>query len=857
MNSDLIKTKYKRILTPIICFIGMASGLMMSCVDKELIPEEPEQNNGIVFDCDGYSLSFIVNLDGAAETRGEDDIDNYIDTKNKFRVLFFDKNFNFIFEAVDRSINPVTDETSGKGDRYYVHIPMNLIVDRDGNIYDAEKIREELRNESFTVAVLANWPNDGKLEPGDEEIDENGTVIRPEPYYQKGEPKWGYFNSIMASVEDQTKSNYSLKNINDLHHLEDNSKYLEKSSSDSRPHPYQVYSFIMEDGKMGVRSNWIENQFSGKSDAESWIRANWDPSQAGKATYLNSYDYLWYLWNFTAANRASSTRFDNNVGSWGQAWVDKNHYKKNDTHPEKPGPHTEDSPLYKFITSSNLSVVLDDTTDDANLYFDPADFTSKTQKTATKVFYDSKEEKVAVRIPNKDDEGNTSSQRDKNNPYGIRFTANSTGTLTIKCATEDNSTVSNGDPKARIAIFNSHSGESSSVGTIPGGGTITPITKSISVTEDPVDYYIYCDRGTSADIFEIEYINDQYLYETTRQAIEPTKENPIPMYGVENFNAIGQNWKEGSTYDISQSFTDNPIIIGLVRSLAKVEVYLPVKYGKPQHVFMRSVNRYSFAETMDVQSPRNWNLDQNDPHDAFYGEPNKRCEWHNIRDYGRGYNYNNNPTATNMANYQEWYSWFYRSWGETDIKWKNNGTTPWPFDGIGEPSTQLPYPHIFNCCIDRSDYARMIDKGQEEGFYKYIMYMPDKTVDDPNYPGMPESVPKVAHVEYRYNSNANLNDNECYRIYFMDYQDYLRNDINEFIKTIDKKDFEKKIEQGTYGDEEGEEKVENMGTLLWPIMRNHIFTFKVRDNGNPQTDGMPVIISSVKEWGYEKINVEW
>ena len=886
------KLKYLFLVIAAVLLTGV-----VSCVDKDIDLDGPNGQDILNSECEGFALSFAVKLDKEQGSRaGEDRYDNYIDTKDKFRILFFDKaTGDFIFEAIDRTVTPISDGDSK--DTWYVHIPVNEVIDRDGNAYDSEALRKYLREHDFKVSILANWPNgDYVVGDGDSDFDSDsdGSVLRPEPYQAKGEPKWGYYHSIMATeTERAEKGNVTKKNIFDLHHLEVDDQYnkTDNDNKGQRPSSLQTYGFLMEDGKMGAKTSWVANStgenltspFTSSDAAATWIRQNWDPSQAGKVTYLGYYDYLWYLWNFTAAFIPSKDRFSKDISAdIREKWIEKN--------------HSSTSNLHNFIhhlndTDPSKVVTLHDTSDDAELYFDPEEFTERTKnqtgtgsdgnpiydkgKKATQI-YDPNDNStgnkwVALRLPNKVENG-TGTQKDKNNPFGIRFTAQSSGTLRIKCgAVKDDS---GNEVDTRVALFSPSNGKSNNIATI-STTTQTYITRNVSITGDKEDLYIYCDQGVAVDIYEIEYICDQYLYETYKEAVMPSENNPIPMYGVQDFKALGNtsNWKEtwleGITFNLSNSEETNGKNIHLLRSLAKIEVLIPESTGQankneqPKHVFMRCMNRYAYCEPMDVSTPTEiiWNNNINEPSSAanYHQHAYGHCEWFNVQKYGcvwtgsKGADEVSSPSNVKdeCNKYQNWLSWFYGTWqedhgGNLKKKWDfnthngNNGgatiTVPTPGESnshINNEDLTVPkYPHIFNPRISRSDYARMHYSSFDGTYYHYVIYMPEKYIDDPNYPGVSGSLPKVAHIEFRYDDDANFNDNNCYRVYFTEYP-------NTYFNAITHKDkFESDFEKDPKALQS-----------LWPIMRNHVYRFTLKP-GNQTMD----INVKVKPWGYSVVD---
>lgn len=769
----------------------------------------PPPDDGYI-DTDGFSLGLTISIDQLA-SRADDDYDNYIDTENKFRVLFFNAQGQFIFEAVDRTVMPRTT-TNGELE-WFVHIPVNYIVDSSGRSYDVEALKNQLKEADFKVAILANWPH----------VDASGSPTDPD----KAVPNWGYDDSIFGS---------NPKNINDLHHLAVDSYYNNTDNNNgTRPSRQDTYSYLMDsEGKMGIKTNWAKCRMlntdhgyapldlTSQEVANDWIRENWDPDPArnNPDNQYRHYTFLQYLWNFSAAYYRSTNYFSSDT-------------KNKDKWLARYGGTT--GALYRWLRG--YTTTLNDQTDDANLYF-------ANGIGATIV---SSGGNIAVRIPNLNTGGGNGTQGadDYQNPRGIRFTAKTSGTLRVTCASSDG-------VNTRLAVYNPHSKASNSIAEFTSTTPVT-IERNFTISDDPEDFYIYCDRGNAAYIYEIEYIRGRYLYDTDREGILPSTDNPIPMYGVQNYQKLGAYWEPGSTFDLSHrrngdiSGYDYKSIF-LIRSVAKVELYLHTDYGPPAFVYMRSANRMARSEPVDVQTPTDqiWHAETGAHQNlnSYYGGT---CEWYNIWRYGCCYRGDSNTTETNttteLPGYKNWLSWFYRTWS-ADAQWLNNGTRGWNFGtGVNIPNTTYAYPRIFNADIERSDFIHMIDAGTENGYYKYVLYLPDKNIDDPNYVGIQaSSIPKVAHIEYRYDTRANLDDNECYRIYFTNNR---RSELSSTLKT----DFE-----STY------EKTQSNLIEHWPIMRNHVYRFYVGGNATRAEGGeggvVPEVYSEVTTWAGEKLAVE-
>ncbi|MCH5231918.1 MAG: hypothetical protein J1F43_09020, partial [Muribaculaceae bacterium] len=411
---------------------------------------------------------------------------------------------------------------------------------------------------------------------------------------------------------------------------------------------------------------------------------------------------------------------------------------------------------------------------------------------------------------------NINGDKDNKTAGYIRFLAPATGKLRILWGSSEESR----NAKFHIQRSSTYMTNSSSYSSVEP----KQYYKDISINADPEYIYIYNTDNNAVVIYSIEYICDKYLYDTDRQGVEQL----IPMYGVQHFKSI-TNWGSVPVLNLSQD-GDN---INLIRSVAKVELYLPNSKDY-FYVGMRSMNRTSRNEPMDVENPTNlaWQKFTNASyHDATH------CEWFDICNYGKGYDTSKTGVNEQVQAYQNWLSWFYGSW-----KFKRNVADSWNYstsaDGFwkydGVPSLSslsdkevTQYPHIFNPSINRSDFCEFIQKPDVNGYRRYILYVPDKNIDDPNDAGLLSSSPKVAHIEYRSEKNQDeyLDDNKCHRIYFTNYS------TNDAIKQLNRDQFDDYEITGLDD--------------LWPIMRNHIYRFYVGSNNETQE-----IYVKVDEWGY-------
>ena len=190
----------------------------VSCAEKELKPSSQLTNEDKTeFDCDGYELAFSVAMDGSTGTRSEfADYEDYVETKDHFRIFFFDKDGNFLVNTMDRTVTPLGVDNAGRK-KFYVRVPFNYIIDRQGNAFDVDMLKTKLKEQNFKVAILANWPNP------EGSNDENASFEEQNPR----DPNWGWWNSILYKTQydkltDEEKSSATepdVKTINDFHYL--------------------------------------------------------------------------------------------------------------------------------------------------------------------------------------------------------------------------------------------------------------------------------------------------------------------------------------------------------------------------------------------------------------------------------------------------------------------------------------------------------------------------------------------------------------------------------------------------------------------------------------------------------------
>lgn len=813
----------RKSLIGILSFFVCMVFLLTSCTDKDL--EGPNGQPGTSgFEDAEMVLRFRVSLeDMTSSTRAAgspvDKIDNYVDTQNMFQVLVFDQEGNFLFESVDRIVTP-TPDNNGQWD---VLIPLRKTMkDRLENEFSLNPLKIQLEKESFKIAVLANWQNKSR----------------------KYTLNWGWNESkLNPSVS-------SPKNINDLHHLDQDDNYNN-----------DVYSYLMkEDGKkklIGLKTDWVTStmNFSKREGAEGWIRKNWNPN-TGSTSLLDYYKTtnesgkldIWQLWNFGGY-------YETELKKEGRYEKNKD-LKYSDLNAEKFESAWQDRNAQDFynwigtIHQANLTNNVTSYTIDGLTYVAVSPYATGDNPIRIDAFAYHDNDRHGIILPPTNE--TNPDKKNGNNPYiktssqyacgYLKFKAPGTGILRINWSSAEEG------KNAKIVIQRNSNNEGN-----PSNVSTTSINKDerkLSINQDPEEIVIFnrADSKASAVIYSIEYICDKYLFDTDRIGVLPTTEQPIPMYGVQSFNKI-DNWGVQEVLDLSDGGAGKRI--SLVRALAKVEIYFPDISDNQPLIFMRSMNRSARCEPMDVSTPT-W--DSWTKHTEVSRHDKTHCEWFDIQKYGPGYNYshpNGVDKSTDLADYKSWYSYFYGSWSKdrNSSGSYSDRTNGWKWDfGVTIPSLSTDvseYPHIFNPDIERSDFCKFVDMGKDNssGMHRYVLYVPDKFIDDPNDAGDLTSTPKIAHIEYRYPRMTNyLDDNSCFRIYFTDYSE--NTDIAELYP--DQFDnFEKNLKETGY-DEDGNLTTEYHDYLkdLWPIMRNHIYRFYI--NSSNETQDIRV---TVNDWG--------
>ena len=631
---------------------------------------------------------------------------------------------------------------------------------------------ETVKENNFKIAVLANWPKNDE-------------------------------SDIAISKSDD---------INMLHRQVIHDAY---NSTEAAKDAYR--KILDGEGKLGLTTSWVKDgPWKDEDCAEEFLRTTCYPG----GDNAEEYGHLWMYWNFASIIQGNEPPAD-----------EKNHHKwfgKNMTD------------LRSWLTDLNNNKLKNFTPENAVT----GNFVYKGEN----AYIDSNSEGIVLPQVG---------QVDYNKKDYIRITIPASGNLRIKWGSATNGN------QAQIRVERrNHIDEDESAKDYPWPGSTTSrdaeeINWDIDVTGDEEYISIFSTEG-NVIIYEIEYIGVSYLGNIDSKGVNP-KDQYIPMYGVQVFNKLDNLWIEGTSFDLSNFNMTGPnsyldgntgqmVIpyeyrsISLIRSVAKVVLKIPIK-EKPHHIFLRNMNSQAFCEPLDVSTPTHL-LWEDDVENEGYSTHNPNCEFFSIK--GQPPFYKGSEAGSDkvqqMSNYSEKLAWYYGAWGiESNPTEKmeevNHRKAAEYYDAKFPADFKEGRPHIFNPMIERSDFCEFLYAGEVEGLYKkYVLYVPEKFVDDPNKldekDGIETSDPKVCHIEFRTLSSPfkNLDDNNCYRIYFTE------NGFNKYYlgRTDDDEGHTPptfgKVEGGVYDTWENryENNVENL-KVHWPILRNHVYSFTVLD----------------------------
>lgn len=844
---------------------------------------------------DDALLSFRISTRAEGEESFSGDFNSYIDPDN-IRVLFFDTQDKFLFEVNKRNIQV----QEGDDDMAVVRLRRSELysgLDPDQRAaaqYFIEGIGQLEGNpaKGFKIASLVNWPQ--YVYDVIEEADGDGDPdIRAKKLF---------YNKLFKFGDP----------LSDIYHIVYDNIY-----ADPKYAGYDHVTMNIEGREcMDVYAEWVHNYLESKSDAKKFIRFGAD----GNAPDVSEEAYHGVKWSIESEKdfkdrygnfrtwdytRTANTETDMGLGLPGHYGVTPTTYTIKDAwhlwnfngeviyEHDKEGDYC--GPLgvaYWQERNKNLGQELIDANTGGSFDADGIYFQATTNNRINVGKIDGNRDKVVVSI---NTSRNQPTKRDINNPLtedvadgAIRFRIYGEGTLSITYRPAGEGQTSDG--QERYVRVMEHNGMRFITDTHPDLctgtkpklnsplGEITQVpegygydgyrTVRYKVTPNSdryTDVYIYCNGLTY--FAEIDFVKDYYAYDTDRTGILPSKEYPIPMYGIQLFDPITY-WPAEVNFDLSndpvkgQDENGNDInydirSIFLLRSLAKIELHIPKRLNlRPTHVYMISANRTARCIPRDASTPTEmlwygWrdpdrNTNAGAPHSNkkldftqekydFYkermgaGSANPKDydnseyfgwgvtqEIENIREKGEicdGINSDRNYYFKKTGwNYGAWFDW----WTENAF---NNLVSE--ADVAALNTAQLPYPRILNTRVHRSNYIRFIEVGSMKDpdgnvysandYYNYILYVPEKNLDDADDQGNVTTNPKIAHIELRFDGISeedNIDDLGSYRMYFLHKDSPLWKQNHHQIENYINNNRDKMKD-------------------LYPIMRNTIYTFTV------------------------------
>lgn len=348
----------------------------------------------------------------------------------------------------------------------------------------------------------------------------------------------------------------------------------------------------------------------------------------------------------------------------------------------------------------------------------------------------------------------------------------------------------------------------------------------------------------------------------------PSRDYPIPMYGIQEFDAI-MDWTAGTPFNLSEITSPtlyNVKSVSMLRSVVKLELLVPKSVGTINTSMIFYPNIYARCEPMDVWTPtdkiwRGLHGEDDEWGDGFVrkdgeiiyddeGNPEQYCEWKSIWNYGR-ITKNGDPTdvSSSFKTFRERISWFYGAWNDIDPATIvtdedgnviDKGQSWWNFQsqrgkGFGAvtlvderkvgDNNPIQYPRVFNPCTQRNNLV-LCDKVfyDDDDFYHFVVYTGERNINDPsdilnlgdNGGGKPTVIYWMINVEKN-------GDQKTYAIPIIDYDKIPAN--NSPAKTVEYKfapntpnnkptqvlhDYELSVFNGDI-------------YLPWPLIRNHVY----------------------------------
>ena len=224
-----------------------------------------------------------------------------------------------------------------------------------------------------------------------------------------------------------------------------------------------------------------------------------------------------------------------------------------------------------------------------------------------------------------------------------------------------------------------------------------------------------------------------------RKSRLPSTDEPIPMYGIQEFEPL-TTWKKGTTIDLSREAdgdrkADKPI--SLLRSVVKLELLVPKGFGvNGEHdVVLFYGNWFTRCEPMDVWTPTDqiWKSDHGSTSSWSEGD----CEWKKIWDYGPiAKNGLSDNASDGVLDYKKRMSWIYGLWRKKK-GWSFGTTVNTYFDDTYKLITtdeqiDATFPHVFNPCVQRIQRVYIDVTYTDDEYDHYVVYCGERNVNDPS-----------------------------------------------------------------------------------------------------------------------------
>lgn len=319
----------------------------------------------------------------------------------------------------------------------------------------------------------------------------------------------------------------------------------------------------------------------------------------------------------------------------------------------------------------------------------------------------------------------------------------------------------------------------------------------------------------------------------------PDKDHPIPMYGLQVFNAIdSEKWRKGTTFVLNRKGEDNSI--ALLRSVVRLELWIPKNTTGVSDVGFIGLcypNIYARCEPMN-----NWT-----PTDQLWAEENSGNEYNiesckemaSILEYGpicKDGDGTSTNTSTSKRDYQQRLAWFYGEWLKKGWNFGTHSGNVLTNTYVENMVSQHgPSPKIFNSCIQRNTVVFCDNsKISDNNYYRYVVYTGERNINDPSALDKlgDNGGGKPTVLYWMFNQGSKLyglpitdysnSSNPAYSIPTMSYSSASPPETHDYVNTY-----------------ENENKVANTGymqkvmkqtdpkNLPWPLIRNHVYVIKL------------------------------